>query len=310
MNINKKITHLIIVIIVASCFSAPPVQAQKVLIRGSAEKLIEDAKLMKQYEFEVLQWAINNALYDKFGSSVSSNYESLSKTSQEGQSITSHLNIRSNYINVFPNGVWLGNESDPVFTTYKDEKSNWWLRCEVTGWAEEVKTPRVDFTAKTLDGTDVIKNQTSQYISGESGYLYFKSAQKGYISVFFDDFINVQLCFPYNAMESMPFPIEGNKEYLLFDRNSATYIEKELNVDEIEFYTGKDLEFNLFYIIYSTEPYSLPILESEDTLLTNYSTFRSIPREKFQRWLQSNRLKNKQLQVEVIGITILGTNTE
>lgn len=278
--------------------------SQRISLQGEAEQLIEDHRLMKQYEFEVLQLAINNALISSFGSSVTSNYESISETNMSGAKLISSNQSRSQYINSYPNGIWLEHKTDPEYSSYKDEKGNWWLKCSVNGVGEEVVSAPVEFTTKTLDGLDIQKDESISFISGESGYLYFRSAKNGYLLAFYDDFNTVQRCLPYNAMPNDFIPIDAHTDYLFFSpERTSPSIEAKL-VDEIEFYTESQLEYNQFYVIFSPEEISLPVLTDQTTDDSNYSTFKTLDRHKFHKWLQNNRLRNNNLQIEIIGITI------
>ena len=277
---------------------------QQKKIKGSAEVLILDNNLIKKYEFEAQQAAINNALYEAFGSSVVTNYEQLSKTEMKGQSLINASEQRIQFINTYPNGVWKKELSSPGYNTYKDERGNWWLRCEVYGIAEKITVPPVKFIAKTLDGEDFIKDETFNFISGESGYIYFRSPVKGFMCVFYDDFKSVQRCFPYNSMENEMFPVKQETDYILFSKNPQGFNADTLLVDEVEFFTNEELEYNQFYILYSPEKIALPTVNDFRKTDQNYTTFKTLTRGDFQRWLQKCRISKIDVQVKIIGITI------
>lgn len=273
-------------------------------IKGSAEVLILDNNLIKKYEFEAQQAAINNALYEAFGSSVVTNYELLSQTEMKGQSLISASEKRIQFVNTYPNGIWKKELKTPIYTSYKDEKGNWWLRCEVFGLAEQFTVPPVNFIARTLDGEDFIKDETINFISGESGYIYFRSPVKGFICVFYDDFKTVQRCFPYNSMGNEMFPVHAETEYVLFSQNPLGFGTDSLLVDEVEFFTDDELEYNQFYILYTPEQIALPAVNNYTISDQKYTTFKSLTRSDFQKWLQKCRMRNIDLQVKIIGITI------
>jgi len=297
---------LFLFVLLCTCFTSV-IQAQKTHIQGEAEILIHDPLLMKQYEFEVLQDAINNALFKAFGSSVVSNYESVSETSMSGRNIISSTQSRSQYINSFPNGIWLENKKDPDYSTYKDKKGNWWLKCVVSGYGKVIQSTPVEFIAEPLDGTNILTDKSNSFMSGESGYLRFKSAKTGYLIIFYDDFNTVQRCLPYNKMQSEFIPVAANKDYIFFSPEHADEMLESIVVDQIEFYTEKGLEYNQFYVLFSPKEFALPILEQETYQEDNYASFKSVNRKSFHKWLQNSRSKNNNLQVEIIGVTIKST---
>ena len=298
-----------IIILIILIFSiSSNLYSQKVPVSGEGECLIRDNRLIKLYEHEALQMAINNALYKTFGSSVSSNYEKLTEIEMEGRAVLEHSEQRSQYINTFPNGVWREHKKDPEYSTYKDQKNNWWIKCKVEGYAEEVLLSPTTFTVKTLDGIDFIKDETYNFVSGESGFLYFRSGVDGYLIAFYDDFNTVQRCLPYNNINEEYFFINANEDYLFFSPNNTQKNIDPKEVDEIEFYTSKELEYNQFYILFMPKEINLPPLENELILDDGYKSFKTLNRDKFQKWLQNARLKNKEIQLEIIGITIKDNN--
>jgi hypothetical protein len=284
--------------------------SQDVLISGE-ESVLQNSPLKTkiQYEQEAYQAAIQNALDKAFGSSVVSNYERLTTTEMQGRSVSGNRDIRNNYLNTFPNGIWIQDKSKQCYEE-KDAKDHWWTTCKVTGLARKMESADVHFVARTLDGTDPVKNQTEDFVSGETGYLYFKSAEPGYLIVFYDDMKNVQRCIPYNAGKGFDLKIEANKDYLFFSQQLADYIENKNEVDQIEFYSEVPLDFNQFIIIFSPQPFKGYFLNSEEKLEDGYTTFKSMGKDSFHGWLQENRLRNKDLQVQIIGVSIRGMNKE
>jgi len=68
----------------------------------------------------------------------------------------------------------------------------------VTGYAKKIETATVKFIAFTLDGTNPEIDKSETFSNGESGYLYFRSPENGFVIVFYDDLEKVQRCIPYN----------------------------------------------------------------------------------------------------------------
>lgn len=285
------------------CFGVM-LHSQQKRVSGTGSVIMNDpSKTKLVYEQEALEAARMNALNAAFGSSVLSNYEQLTYTEMEGSSVSGHQQLRNNYLNSFPNGVWIGYRSKQCYEE-KDEKGNFWMTCEVKGNARKINTPEVRFKAWPMDGTDPEKDQTTNFISGESTYLYFKSAEDGYIIVFFDDLKEIQRCMPYNASNENCLPVEANKDYIFFSPEHNDYTHQLDIVDEVELYTNKTLEYNQFYIVFSPEPFRGYFLEPSKKLEDGYTGFKTMKKADFHAWLQDNRRHNDLMQVQVIGVSI------
>jgi hypothetical protein len=300
---HSVIKHTFLILLSIN-LNLPQTTAQRIVVTGQAEVLMTDPDNQFFYEYEAKKAAIENAVNSRFGTSISTNYERLTMTEIDGRSVISHTDIRNNYMNSFPNARWLGDKEEPVYNQYKDVKGNWWMKCTVTGFAEEIKSAEVEFSALTLDGTDYKKDETIQFIEGENGYIYFKSAEDGYLMIFYDDMATIQRCLPYNAMKETLFKIDANRDYIFFSPEHADYIKNNYIVDEIEFFTESELEYNQFYFLFSPDPFKTPVLDAEKELEDGYYTFKWLKRDEFKEWLQKCRIRYPDLQVQIIGITI------
>ncbi|NJK86584.1 MAG: hypothetical protein HC906_12065 [Bacteroidales bacterium] len=288
-------------------FNLPPAFNQEVLVSGEASALMNNTLISKkQYEEEAYQMAVNNAIDKYFGSSVMSNYEHLSSTEMQGRSVSSQTDFRNNYLSSYPNGIWVMDKSRKCYEE-QDARKNWWMTCKVTGIAREIESAKVQFLAETLYGTDPKINKSESFNAGESGYVFFKSAEPGYLIIFYDDMKTVQRCLPYNAMNETALKIEANKEYIFFSQQHADYMADKTQVDEIEYFTDVPIDYNQYYLVFSPEPFKGYLLNSPENMENGYSTFRSMEREKFHKWLQENRIRNKDLQVKIIGVSIKKT---
>jgi hypothetical protein len=174
----------------------------------------------------------------------------------------------------------------------------------VTGYAKKITATKVKFIARTLDGTDYKTQASEEFNNGESGYIYFKSPEKGYLTIFLDDMEKVYRCIPYTNVQRNDMTIEPNHDYILFSSDNADYIKNKQWVDEIEFYTTKKLEYNQFYILFSPTPFEGYFIDSATDLKNGYTAPKSMSREKFHELLSNYRLRNSELQIQILGITI------
>lgn len=305
MKTLRTIPISLLVVIVLLCSGNAGLKAQ-ITISGTGEVLDNGEKTPFQLRETARQEAINNALYDAFGSMVFSEYERLISTEMSGRSVISNSDNRIQYAKNYPNGIWLKN-IDVAYSTY-EENGRLWMKCTITGLAKEMDAPKIQFEVKTLDGTDSKLNETQEFINGEKGYMYFKAAEDGYLMIFLDDFLTVQRCLPYNKMTENCYPVKAHTDYVFFTSKLPDGAISKQPVDELELYTNQGFEYNQFYVFFSPEPFSPPILNQESALPRGYSTLKSVKREAFHSWLQDQRLKNKELQIKTIGVTIRKTN--
>src|SRR4030042_5825548 len=114
----------------------------------------------------------------------------------------------------------------------------------------------------------------------------------------------IQRCIPYIASRGFDLKIDGNRDYLFFSQQLADYIENKNDVDQIEFTSDVPLDYNQFIIIFSPTPFRGYFMKDAEKLENGYTTFKSMNKDEFHAWLQENRIRNRDLQVQIIGVTI------
>jgi hypothetical protein len=303
LSVNNKQQYFFIVLLLV-LFRFSSLLSQEVLISGEGTVLANNLlKTRAHYENEALMQARENALENEFGTSVISNYERHTTVEMQGRSVISNSDRRSNYLNTFPNGVWI-RDKNKSFNDYKDENGNYWFTCKLSGYARKIESAKVKFEAYTLDGTDPVIDRSETFVNGESGYLYFRSPEDGYLIVFYDDMKTIQRCIPYNISNENHFRVDNNKEYIFFSKEKCDYLTDRKLVDEIEFYTEGPIDYNQFYILFSPSPFGGYFYNPPDKLENEYKTFKWMDHEAFHSWLQDNRAKNRDLQLQIIWVTI------
>lgn len=246
-------------------------------------------------------------VFDYFGSGQISDYAKYTETTKTGEySVKGKENI-FHFRNMFTNGEWIKDKEKPIYTEYQDKNDIYWTKCFVEGYARRIPSNQVKFELETLRGTDIMKDRTTSFNDQEHFYLYFNIAEPGYILICCSDLDTVYRCLPYQGMkDTTVFKVEANRKYLFFSEDSANYnIDKSL-VDEMVLQTKKELEYNLFYIIYSKKKFNAaPLFSIPDRPYSKgYSLPKSTTHKKFTEWLQKERFENKDLQMNIIGITI------
>ncbi len=167
----------------------------------------------------------------------------------------------------------------------------YYISCTIKGEIREA-SPKAKIVFETLNCPEAHCRQTDFY-SGESLYLYFKSPIDGYLSIFLDDGERVYRLFPYSSMTGKEYSagfIEGDKEYVLFSkkRRDISFLP-----EEYEFYSTKQgQEYNSIYIVFSGEAYKKPILDDQKKNNIDGVEMilpKSLTQKEFQLWLADNR---------------------
>lgn len=305
MRSLKLFFTLCVTLFLASIANSQEGNDSLIIVKGKASILMNQESFTKQaYENLAYFEATQNAIDSAFGTSVLFNYETYHRYKVNGRSITDNFDSREYYIHTYPNGEWVKDIEPQKCEEVKDQYGKFWMNCSVIGYAREIAATKVQFKAYTLDGINIKINKTTEFINKEQGYLYFKSPSDGYLICFYDDMNSIQRCIPYNSSKTHQLEVKSNKDYLLFSKEHASYGIQPQHIDEIEFQTERQIEYNQIYLLFSPSPFPNYLLEDSETYINGYSSFKQIKREEFYKWLQKQKLKNSKLQLQIIGITI------
>ena len=184
-----------------------------------------------------------------------------------------------------------------------------WLTCQISGSVREILKPKLDFQAEPLS-CPKSNCRTTDFGNGEQLYVYFRSPSSGFLSIYAvqDDQTAYRLL-PYQEMEA-PYedaiPVKADYEYIFFSQQPGHSYFSDFSiykVDEMVMETTKDKEFMQLYMVFSTEKFSKPILNSgkvvEQGLLP-----KSLTQSRFEEWIQNNRIYNPDFNYEVINLSI------
>ena len=243
-----------------------------------------------------LERAKIKAIEEEFGSIVSqTNTTALSNIN--GESDTRFFSLGGSDVK----GEWIETIGEPQYGDifYKDNMLV--VPCRVKGKVREMQYSAIDFVAKPLRNGIEQRFESYQFKEGDDLFLYFKSPVDGFLSVFLvDETSEIVYCaLPYRNSDGNPKQIKADKEYILFSAKNCDNEEKSI-VDEYVMTASNDLEYNDFYILFSTEPFSKAVLQSqEDTSLPKTLNWHD-----FQKWLAKARIKNSKLSLSKIILTI------
>jgi hypothetical protein len=240
-----------------------------------------------------LERAKIQAIADEFGTLVSQSTSTII-TNNNGESDTQFFSLGGSDVK----GEWIETIGEPSFDiTF--EKHFLVVKCHVRGEAKEIVSSKVEFIAKTLRNGTSLKFESTEFKDGDDMYLYFKSPESGYLSVFLMDDTNklVYSILPYKRSDGAPYAIAPNQEYIFFSVPMAKPNERSIT-DEYCMNCSDQVELNTLYVLFSKCQYSKLSMRSDINGLPAYTANKD-----FLSWLTSFR-KSIDNSVQIIDIKI------
>lgn len=294
MKIVRNILLSLLFVIIPSTLSAQKVDeiSGEYTYYGSADE--SPAACLKKAE----EGAVLNALEKKYGSIVTQNMTQNDRISGDKET-SEFMMLSSSEVN----GQWLGYTENPKKKVEMDNQGNVVATVKVKGRAMRLSNNMVDFEAIVLrNGTDKNKFADTKFKEDDSLYIYFTSAEDGYLSIFLiDEDKNAFCMFPYRSAPTGQAKLKRGYEYILFDSNrpDAGFGTAE----DLVVTTSRSLEYNKIFILYSPTPYSLlPLVKSVTSngyIIPPHTTY-----EKFTSWLSKLRATDPRLGVKMMNLTI------
>lgn len=261
-------------------------------------------KTMSRQDAEILgiKYAKINAIEKAFGSLVLQGNTMYTSNNEIAGKVESKLIFNSiSEINV--KGEWIEDINLPEIKYIKGDEDEFWISVVVKGKVRELKSIPTSFVAKTLVCPKE-NCKTEVFNSGQKLIVCFKAPINGFVSIYLDDAKEVVRLLPYTkSKESNTFEVKADQTYYFFSNSDK----KQSNVDEVELYTESEMEQNRLIILFAPNDFTKPLLNSPKTEVINglqYTLPMSSSIEKFQTWLQKVRSYNKNVEQEIINITI------
>jgi hypothetical protein len=268
--------------------------------KGQAKIRVEKDWTENQVIAKAREAAIINAIENAFGSVVVEGNTLYVKNEQSGKANKSDI-VFNSISNILVNGEWIKTvEEKYTFTVEEDYR---WILFNITGEVRELK--KIPFSPEVHTLTcNQLKCSTEVFNSGQELILYFKAPKDGFVAVYLDDNQQTQKLLPYTMQANQStFSVEADKEYYFFYSDKKNQNGK---VDEIELFTDKKIEQNRMFVLYSESDFSKPIL-SETTSNQNNELYKLPPfmaSGSFQLWLQKTRSYNKQIELNIVDVSI------
>lgn len=276
-------------ILLISLFFTPRSMGQPTITTtGKASIQIESNMTREQAREIAREKAMINAIENALGTFVEQNTDIRVEDGKVQYNIIGTTKVKGDWLRTIKEDF---TEEADVVKTREGKNLDSYILCSITG---EVRRASAKAAIKfhTLNCPEPGCDHTDFY-SGQSMYLSFKSPIDGYLSVFLDDGERVYRLFPYSTMKGVQYSagfINGDTEYVLFSRkrNQTPFIP-----DEFELYSLKQgVDYNYIYVLFSNEPYEKPMLDDQ-TLIpiegVEYIIPKSLSYKEFAKWLAQNR---------------------
>jgi hypothetical protein len=250
----------------------------------------------------VLEQAKLAALAEEFGTNVAQWNSTIVKNAN-GTSDISFLSLGGSEVK----GEWLEDIKVDYGKPYYDAELNLILSVSVCGKARAITSAGIDFSANLLNNTEA-KHPTDIFHHGEDIYLSFRSPVDGYLAVYLVDDDQTAFCLlPYRNDPTGKVRIKAGKDYIFFSEKHAAPTEKSI-VTEYTLTCEKSTEQNLVYIIFSPNEFikanDVQAASSPQERTGGEVLPRELPFEDFQKWLAKNKQRDKDMKVEMKGVTI------
>lgn len=237
-----------------------------------------------------IQKAKINAIENAFGSVIMEGNTMYTVNKQTGTKIESNTSFNS-ISDVYVSGEWI-EDVEPPSTIQKVIGNETWIITTVYGRVRELKRIPITFQSKTLV-CPKIKCVTEQFKNNQDLYIHFKSPNNGYVTIYLDvpEETTTYRLLPYKSQRDIgSYEVKADKEYFLFYDSLKNNLIDEYT---LTLSNGSENENNKLFIIFNPEkPIQKPLLSDVATMPL------SIPSEDFQRWLQTLRKYNADLQVD------------
>lgn len=226
------------------------------------------------------------AIADEFGTIVSQNTSTV-VSNQNGQSDTQFFSLGGSDVK----GEWVADDKEPkVSISYVDNALV--IIAEVWGKARETKRAEYELSIQTLRNG----MESESFMNQDRFSVGFRSPVNGFFSIWLaDDNLHQVYCLlPYENAGGIAREINSCKNYIFLTTTDQEYPYRE----ETILTTEKERDINRIIFIFSTKKFTMPLTEQGEFV-------PELTTQKFDKWLQKNRVKDENMYVthKIIEIT-------
>ena len=296
MNISNKILpFLALMIFAADLYAQRRVVQSVVRVCGEYIYEVPGNIPLDQARRLALEGARTKALEDRFGTTMTL---SVGATTQSSANEETEWFSMTNISEV--NGEWLEDSGTPRFEESFDNQGRLIFKVNICGNARELTGTRIDLSTKILRNGVEARFESTDFRDGDEMYLAFRAPVDGFLAVYLVDESRTAYCLlPYMRDRTGRVEIAAGKDYVFFSARNAERTEAAI-VDEYILTCEKTVEHDLMYIVFSPNEFT----KANDAPADQETIPRQLPFDDFQNWLTRNRLRDRDMMVDIRTITI------
>lgn len=241
--------------------------------------------------------ARQEALNKRFGVDISS----IVVNQQQEQIIGGEINYSDAFYQLggtVSRGEWIETTREEVVGEPRYERGVWHIRVRVEGTGRMRMGEPVHISAMLINNTHDRESRKVFYDCDDI-FLRFSAPVSGSLLVYLIDGEQQAYCLlPYESSATGYYPIEANREYLLFSENA------EHSATEYTLTTERAMEQNVVYIIFSPNVVTKAKDTRADKNWRNEALPRTLSYKDFLQWLSRNQIRDEQMVVQPEVITI------
>lgn len=247
--------------------------------------------------------AVENAklrlLADEFGTLVGS-VTSTSVSSRDGKSTSSTFEVGESEVQ----GEWIETLGEPEIKWDIRNGTELVVIVTIKGRVRELENNLVEFEAKALRNGADENYESETFFNNDNLSILFRSPMSGYLSMFLiENEDDVYRILPYSRYSAETVPVNGNRKYVFFSTDDNSQ-------HNLRLFTDDDIAFERLFVIFSSDPYVLPIDEAGNNMIADSDSQPGLSYKDFQSWLVKNRKRDRRMSVKVIDFSLNGEKNQ
>lgn len=247
-------------------------------VSGEYRYVVPENVSMSEAKSIAIERARLEAMAKEFGTYVSQSSTSTIKNI-DGNSETDFFSIGGTE----SKGIWLADTKEPELEIVY-ENGMLVILAKVNGKAREIKNTETELSIILLCNGE----PSERFVNNDHFSVRFKASAKGYVAIFLrDEAFETDYCLlPYENEESEARAVNSNTEYIFLSTEDSYYPFPE----ETVLVTDKDLEYNIVTVIFSKNPFSMPLSESGVFV-------PELTDEKLSKWISKSCMSDETMRV-------------